>query len=117
MTAATVPQPAIPAWLVDATIGLVTSAYQAGLADRPAVQASAPTDSTVLDRLEAAALLRCSRTKLDELVRHGVVPSFKLGNRRLFNRADLEQFLAAQPMPSAAALPPRGGAAPQPSSG
>lgn len=95
----TVPAPqSLPQWLVDAVMGLVASAYQAGRADRGAeVEQAAPVvEQDVLDRLEASALLRCSRTKLDGLVRDGLVPSFMIGKRRLFRRADLDAWLAGR---------------------
>lgn len=95
MTTATAPNAPLPRWLVDAVMGLVASAYLAGRADSEAeVQQVAPVEQDVLYRDEAARFLRCGKTKLDGLVRDGVIASFHLGGRRAFRRADLEAYVA-----------------------
>lgn len=91
------PPAAIPDWLVDAVIGLVASAYQAGRAEAAAAAQAAPPPQDVLDVAEACALLRCRKTKLAQLVKDGAVPSFTVGARRLFRRAHLLDYLESNP--------------------
>jgi excisionase family DNA binding protein len=47
------------------------------------------TDEEVLDVREAAALMRMSTRKLNELALAGALPSAKFGGRRLFRRSAL----------------------------
>lgn len=42
---------------------------------------------------EAARMLGCSRSKLQELLRTGELPSFKVGRRRMALRADVEALI------------------------
>lgn len=98
MTAAVAPQ-SLPQWLVDAVMGLVASAYQAGLAQGQAALAApvaaVPAEDT-LTRAEAARFLRMGLTKFDLLVRSGEVPTFKIGGSRYSRRADLQAWLDKQ---------------------
>ena len=50
----------------------------------------------VLGLPEAAAVLCICPNSLGELAKAGAVPSFKLGRRRLFNRAALQRWADAQ---------------------
>jgi excisionase family DNA binding protein len=55
---------------------------------------SAPlTAADVLDAGEVAALLHMSRSSVEDLARRGVVPSRKVGRRRLLIRARIEAML------------------------
>ena len=93
-------EPTIPEWLLKAVIGLVASAYQAGLAEGRTVTVSvdAPRqrDEDTLTRAESAAFLRCGLTKFDLLVKAGQVPTFKIGGQRYSKRADLQAWLDRQ---------------------
>ena len=44
---------------------------------------------------ETIGVLRLGRTRVNEILRSGELPSYKLGRRRLVRRADLERFLEA----------------------
>lgn len=80
MTAAAAP---LPPWLIDAVVGLVASAYQAGRADATAAAepaAAEPPDSLTLN--EAAERLRISMTTLNRLVQSGELDTFPIGRRR-----------------------------------
>lgn len=46
---------------------------------------------------EAARLIGIGRTKLYEALSSGVLPSYRVGTRRLIRVADLEAWLEAQP--------------------
>ena len=43
---------------------------------------------------ETIRLLRLGRTRVNQMLRSGEIPSLKLGRRRLVRRTDLETFLA-----------------------
>lgn len=83
----------VPQWLVDAMVGLLASAYSAGRAAQPVVVETIEAQPDVLDRLEAADFLRCGRTKIDRMVKANTIPSFMIGGRRMFRRADLELWI------------------------
>ena len=44
---------------------------------------------------ETIRVLRLGRTRVNEILRSGELPSYKLGRRRLVRRQDLERFLKA----------------------
>ena len=44
---------------------------------------------------ETIGVLRLGRTRVNEMLRSGELPSLKLGRRRLVRRMDLERFLEA----------------------
>jgi excisionase family DNA binding protein len=92
----------LPQWLVDAVVGLVASAYSAGRAAQPVVVETIEAQPDVMDRLEAAAFLRCGRSKLDRMVRAGTVKSLMIGGRRMFRRSDLEAWVEEQSASAAA---------------
>lgn len=46
-----------------------------------------------VDRFEAARLLGVSPGTIDNLRKRGILPSFKLGSRRLFERSDLVHLI------------------------
>lgn len=50
-------------------------------------------DKWVVDRREASRLLSISLRHLDEMVRQRAIPSFKMGNRRLFDRRKLLEWI------------------------
>lgn len=89
----------VPQWLIEAATGLLASAYEAGRAD-VAVETPQPEPlPDVLDRHEAARLVRVKLTKLRELTHReeDPVPSFMLGSRRLYRREEVEEWLRRQP--------------------
>jgi len=45
---------------------------------------------------EACELIRTSRVTLHRMVRKGMVPSYKIGGKRLFNRKELIQWVKSQ---------------------
>jgi excisionase family DNA binding protein len=53
----------------------------------------APTPRLTVTLAEAAQLLGIGRTTLQQLVTDGVVPSIKLGRRRLIARVELNNLL------------------------
>lgn len=57
--------------------------------------ASAPRSQKVemLDSAEVMALLRCGRTKLNELMRTGLLTRKKLGSKNLYLKTDVEALL------------------------
>jgi len=87
--------PTPPRWLVDAVLGLVASAYEAGRADASA-SATPPSPATPdsYTLKEAATSLRVSMTTLNRLVTTEELPSFYVGARRFVRPADLEEFRA-----------------------
>lgn len=51
----------------------------------------------ILLRVETAAvLLGIGRTKMYGLIKHGRIPTVRIGRRTLIHRADLERFAQAQ---------------------
>lgn len=50
-------------------------------------------DRQILYLDEVAELLRISKTKAYQLSRSGEIPSFKVGQRWLFNRNELEKWM------------------------
>ena len=52
--------------------------------------------SNLLDRFAAARCLGISVRKLDDMVRQRLIPSVKLGRRRLFDPARLQQWIRQQ---------------------
>lgn len=52
--------------------------------------------SGLMNREEAAEWLGISLRKLDDLVHHNVIPSFKLGGRRLFDPEQLRKWVQEQ---------------------
>jgi len=87
VTTATTP---LPPWLLEAVVGLVAVAYEAGRGD--ATPPAAPVDTLTLN--EAAASLRVGMTTLNRLVTTGVLPSFRVGARRFVRVADLDEYRA-----------------------
>ena len=92
----TVTDAELPGWLVDATLGLLASAYSAGRAAQPVIVETIEPQPDVLDRIEAANFLRCGRGKVDRMVRDKTVKSFMLEGRRMFRRSDLEAYVEQQ---------------------
>ena len=45
---------------------------------------------------EACELIRTSRVTLHRMIRRGIVPSYKIGGKRLFNRKELIQWVKSQ---------------------
>ena len=45
---------------------------------------------------EACELIRMSRVTLHRLINKGMVPSYKVGGKRLFNRRELIQWVKSQ---------------------
>ena len=45
---------------------------------------------------EACELIRTSRVTLHRMIRKGMVPSYKIGGKRLFNRKELIQWVKSQ---------------------
>jgi excisionase family DNA binding protein len=45
---------------------------------------------------EACELIRTSRVTLHRMIRRGMVPSYKIGGKRLFNRKELIQWVKSQ---------------------
>jgi len=45
---------------------------------------------------EACELIRMSRVTLYRMIRKGIVPSYKIGGKRLFNRRELIQWVKSQ---------------------
>lgn len=45
---------------------------------------------------EACDLIRTSRTTLHRMIREGMVPSYKIGGKRLFHRKELIQWVKSQ---------------------
>lgn len=87
----------IPQWLLDAVVGLVASAYEAGQRDaaekRPA-PLSAVSTATMLSRAEAAEELHVSVAMVDKLMRSGRLAKSKIGARSLITRESLETYRA-----------------------
>lgn len=100
MTTAPVPAAALPTWLVDAVMGLVRTAYEAGRAEALADRPEPTVAPDVHTRAEAAAILRISKTTLDNLIESEALPSFKAGRRRLIPDADLRAYMAAATPPT-----------------
>lgn len=91
MTAVPAPKPAIPQWLMDAVVGLVTSAYEAGRAEAAVPVEQKPDNYTLA---EAAQLLRVSMNTINALV-NGDEPrlaSFTVGRRRFVTAEALETY-------------------------
>jgi excisionase family DNA binding protein len=61
------------------------------------VAANSHGDVAALDREGAARYLGIGTTKLAQLTRDGLLPSVRIGDRRLWRRADLDSFLAGLP--------------------
>lgn len=61
----------------------------------PAVSAGT-IHPAIIGRLGAAPYIGLSRATLDELTRQGIIPSFKVGRRRLYRVVDLDEWIAAQ---------------------
>lgn len=95
MTAVPVPEPALPQWLVDAVMGLVKTAFEAGKAEGLAVEPSAAPVRDVHTRAEAADILRVSRTTVDKLIKSGALESFMVGDRRLVSDVALRAYIEA----------------------
>jgi len=53
-------------------------------------------EKTYLTVKEACDLIRTSRTTLHRMIRKGMVPSYKIGGKRLFHRKELIQWVKAQ---------------------
>ena len=45
---------------------------------------------------EACELIRVSRVTLHRMIRKGMLPSYKIGGKRLFNRKELIQWVKSQ---------------------
>lgn len=54
-------------------------------------------DSLVWTRKEAALRLKCGTTKIDQIVRSGVLKSVKHGGTRLIRESDLREYVANLP--------------------
>jgi excisionase family DNA binding protein len=53
------------------------------------------TPDEVVDRREAAKLLKCSNWQIFQLTNDGRLPSFRVGRLVRIRRADIEEFMAA----------------------
>lgn len=73
----------------------------------PAPDTSTPT--LVLDIPESAALLRCGRTTLYELIAGGEITGIKIGRRRLITYESLAAYVARQASVAQEGLPVREG--------
>lgn len=51
-------------------------------------------DRAALSPADAGKYIGVSRKTIHELIRHGDLPSIKLGSRRLIRREELDRFLA-----------------------
>lgn len=93
----TVPAPELllPKWLVDAVLGLVATAYEAGKAEALVVEPEPIPKRDVHTRAEVAAILRTSRTTVDKLIREETLPSFTVASRRLVSDEDLRAYIQA----------------------
>ena len=54
------------------------------------------TAADVMTAAEVAALLRVPRSTVEDWARRGVIPSRKVGRRRLYIRSKLEELLLAE---------------------
>lgn len=84
------PKGPIPQWLMDAVIGLVASAYEAGRADATVAAPAEPKADLTLP--EVAEELRIGMTTLTRLIKQGEIPSFRVGARRFVRRTDLDVY-------------------------
>lgn len=97
MTALSTPQQPLPQWLVDAVMGLVGAAYEAGRADvLGSAERDEPEVGGSLTRTEAAAVLRISKTSVDNLIRSGALASYTAGTRRLIPRSAVDAYMAGE---------------------
>jgi excisionase family DNA binding protein len=53
-------------------------------------------EKTYLTVRETCELIRTSRVTLHRMIRKGMVPSYKIGGKRLFNRKELLQWVKSQ---------------------
>lgn len=53
------------------------------------------TREDVLRSVEVAELLRCPKSTVEDLARREVIPSRKVGRRRIFLRWEIEQWLVS----------------------
>ena len=53
-------------------------------------------EKTYLTVREACELIRISRVTLHRMIRKGMVPSYKIGGKRLFNRKELIRWVKSQ---------------------
>jgi excisionase family DNA binding protein len=82
--------------LAEAFADLV-AALAAETVSREHTTANGHAEVAALDREGAARYLGIGTTKLAQLTRDGRLPSVRIGDRRLWRRADLDSFLAALP--------------------
>lgn len=54
------------------------------------------TKKTYLTVKEACELIRVSRVTLHRMIKRGLVPSYKIGGKRLFNQKELIQWVKSQ---------------------
>jgi len=66
--------------------------------DRPTAPDRIPASRLCLSVAETAALIGVSPRQIYNLARDAGLPTIRLGGRRLIRRADLERWLAAQPV-------------------
>jgi len=91
VTAITESSAPLPRWLVDAVMGLVASAYEAGRAD--AAPAPVVEQRNLLTRREAAKELHCSLTTLDRLIGENALRSAMVRGRRYVPRDAIAEYL------------------------
>lgn len=53
-------------------------------------------EKTYLTFKEACELIRTSRVTLHRMIKKGMVPSYKIGGKRLFNRKELIRWVKSQ---------------------
>lgn len=53
------------------------------------------TREDVLRAVEVAELLRCPKSTVEDLARRAVIPSRRVGRRRIFLRWEIEQWLVS----------------------
>jgi excisionase family DNA binding protein len=82
---------------MDAVVGLVTSAYEAGRSEAAAQQTQPEVaEKDAYTRREAAARLRMSTTSLDRLVSRGEIDSYSVGTSRRFTRVAVEAYMGTE---------------------
>jgi excisionase family DNA binding protein len=54
------------------------------------------TKKSYLTVKEACELIRVSRVTLHRMIKRGLVPSYKIGGKRLFNQKELIQWVKSQ---------------------
>lgn len=85
----------LPPEVVDEIVEGVTERVLAKLADDNLATTSEPPSPYMTIR-EAAAFLRCSRQRVDDLLSQRKITRFKDGSRTLVSRAEIEEHLRSE---------------------